>query len=1345
MAALNQVALLPGGCHQSCTLPVVGRSNAIAYCSPAAIYMYTPTTHTVNPAGRRNSTKSTVSAASAGDGKAVSVYPLTHIFANGVAGAIKSFDFNDEYVTCVTAGAKTAVWRLSDGEQLHGKRLPSGVGDFFKREGGPSVVRVAGKHHIIYGTTTGWVVTANMNDGTTTHQLKLANTDGSVSIVNSNSNNNNNNNSRGITNVGYVTSIDVAVSRPDTIVLGTSEGLVFIVLLHPVNGLQQTVMLRPFPAQPVPADTPLGNGSINNNSTNNNTNISSGSGVVAITAVSFDPHNPNLVAAGSREGALALLDIASNAVVQAFEVHGTPVISISWLAGQAGTFVTTDGESSKLRLWGVNSRTPALTWNPIAGSVLLGSAAFAPEHLLLALRNGSVVVYNTKTHQVEMQTEGGHTDTMHSCRYAHHDRELLATASTDGSIRVWNTKQLTLQQNIHVGQVIVHSVDWSPTGKYVAAGLNNGEVVCYHVSTQRENWRVNVTSGDLTWCLSWSLAESSSHIAVSHRGGVVVLSARDGKIVRRYKTKSPIFGIDFDPTHAKYLAAGCQDGKVLVFHVTSSHEEASVVLSGHSETVSSVLYNPIVSHFLLSCSHDGTLRLWDVSSMASHTASVASRVLRGHTERVSSIAWCSLAPYLALSGSADCTVRLWDVRNGMNVITVRSHSAEVLALSSHPERPLVFASASRDSTIVFWNIGLLRHVYLEAALGTLDRFLVNDTSSLLSATSTISVSVVAGDAVQSLLKDIKDTSLTPYKRMERIIGFFEFPCGAADVVRAVGYSSDPQDISNAKCTVVPASRLVEVRRKWGKSMVEKAHGKSVAGAGEEYKKTRLIEAAEAMLQLGKVSEYCQLMVEAGEWESAIAAAPLVGRDLWRSLCMQAGEAMEEAGDTRAVRYYIMAEESARAARLVARQSDKNWDLATVIAQSCPQSTEQTGSEPPHNVVVDTNGSSAVVAELLDARAVALANAMNPRIVTATELNEGTNDDAVMHLIYRGDVVIAHLLIHTVPLQQQTTIDAGYRLSMLQSCRQRQWDTALLCATRLSNPYDGLAIVLALYQHIQGKIRKNDSPRPVTSVQEKMKSFHERVLAECQRLQLPLDMENIQRKHANDGLASVNQIAAMVLSPNTSIGVETSEELVQTIGNFIDNLLQVALQDIDSTNAIFYMKQALAVSCYVSLPVHLPLKSGTATTSASSSMTFASGGTHSAIVRKFLAQVFLVAALMCVKVYRFPKLLNPVFAKARELAEGDSSLMALLTKVQQALSSYSPHSVEVDCMPLGATVPTFAVESGVQLKSVVTTEPISGAVHILEDGVSAMGKCEALQWMLCCAFSPLASGARMLSL
>ncbi|KAH8607018.1 WD domain [Trypanosoma vivax] len=1385
MVALKQVALIAGGCSQSCALPLVAHGNAIAYNSAGAIYLHTSKTHKIQVLSTRRSnslTQPTLSAGSnsggsdGGEARTVTMYPLTHMFAGGVVGNVLSFDFNDEYVACAATGGMGIVWRRSDGELLTSRKALETVNAFFSREGRPVAVRVLGKHHILFGTTSGCVITANMQDGTTTHTLR-----GSIAGPSGNAE----------SSVGEISCMLSSEARPDVVAVGTAEGVVFVFTLHPTGGLKQTHSMRPFAAAAEKLEQSSSSVAPGDPHVHAGGDAHGGSGQMPVSALVFDPANPHIVVAGSREGALARIDVNAGTIVEVFDARDIPVTSVSWLSSQESTFVTTDGETNMLRVWSVKSRTPQQVWYPILSTkenyhtnekktgqnnctmesgcsdnagIICSAATFSVDNLLLAMRDGSVVVFDMKQKQVELRTLAGHTDSVHACRYAQHDKDLLATASADGSVRVWNTRQMVLQRTIEVGPSVVYSVDWSPTGKYLAVALSSGHVVNYHVNSQRVTWRTAVTSNSPVNSVVWGRSENSSYIAASYKTGVSVLSGRDGKEVRRYQTSEAVLAVDFDPRNTKHFAAACGKGQVLVFQMGFSRDSPAFSLSGHTDNATCVAYNRIVPQYLLTGSDDATLRVWDLShTSTSHTASVSSRVLGGHAGGVRAVAWCGLAPHLALSSGADGTVRLWDVRAATNIYTVRTHSSSVVSLSSHPQRPLVFASAARDGTVVFWGIDQLKHLSLEAALGTLDRYVSSDASGLLAESSVSAdkayLNVAATDTVQQLIKELKESNITSQKRLELIADFFEFPYGSIDVVCAAASPANPRN-AFTNCTVQPHTRLVEVHSELAKQMAEKAHGKTATSLGADYRKARLMEAAEAHLRLGKTNEYCQLMIEAEEWDSAIAAAPLVSRSFWRSTCLKAAEAMKAVGDSRAVRYFILAEESALAARCIAQQSDKDWALATIVSQACPQRTgEQGDTEAPHNTVVDTAGTSPTTVELANMCASTWAHSANPRIAVAAKLAEGSNDDAAMQLIRNGDVTLAHLLIHTVPLQQQVTIDAGYRLSMLQSCGQQQWDTALVCATRLSNACDGLATVFSLYQHAHGPLAagRNNNNTPAsdahncTLMTQRIKSFHDQVIAECQRLQLPLDLEGIQRKHASDGLASINQIASMILSPGKPVGAETSEDVVKTTSGFIDNILEVALQDIDGANAVFYLKQAYTVSFFLSLPAPqpsttpLPPPVPTAVGIAPVPVTPSGVSKHSPLVRKFLAQVFLLAALMCVKVYRFPKLLNPAFVKAHELGEGDSNFMALLAKAQQKLGAYSPHSVEVSCEDIASPLPLLSASDGTQLKSTLTSDPIYGAGLVLEDDTAIISRSEALQWSLCCAFSPLGTGRRFVPL
>uniref|UniRef100_A0A7S4C459 Uncharacterized protein n=1 Tax=Chrysotila carterae TaxID=13221 RepID=A0A7S4C459_CHRCT len=112
------------------------------------------------------------------------------------------------------------------------------------------------------------------------------------------------------------------------------------------------------------------------------------------------------------------------------------------------------------------------------------------------------------------------------------------------------------------------------------------------------------------------------------------------------------------------------------------------VMAGHSSDVCAARFHPN-DGYVLSASHDGTLRLWDVCSAA------CVRLLRGHTAAVRDVAVHPEGAYAA-SASEDGTVLLWHLASGRAQSTLAAHDGPVtrVAFSSNG-RLLASASASR--------------------------------------------------------------------------------------------------------------------------------------------------------------------------------------------------------------------------------------------------------------------------------------------------------------------------------------------------------------------------------------------------------------------------------------------------------------------------------------------------------------------------------------------------------------------------------------------------------------------------------------------------------------------------
>lgn len=64
--------------------------------------------------------------------------------------------------------------------------------------------------------------------------------------------------------------------------------------------------------------------------------------------------------------------------------------------------------------------------------------------MLVALKNGAVLVYDLKKRALEFRTEAGHSETIFETEFCRINSNYLASCSYDGTVRVWDTSTMKL-------------------------------------------------------------------------------------------------------------------------------------------------------------------------------------------------------------------------------------------------------------------------------------------------------------------------------------------------------------------------------------------------------------------------------------------------------------------------------------------------------------------------------------------------------------------------------------------------------------------------------------------------------------------------------------------------------------------------------------------------------------------------------------------------------------------------------------------------------------------------------------------------------------------------------------
>jgi WD40 repeat protein len=273
--------------------------------------------------------------------------------------------------------------------------------------------------------------------------------------------------------------------------------------------------------------------------------------------VAFSPDR-KILASGERDGTVRLWDISTGNKVSSFKAHPLAVTTIRF--SHDGKRLVSGGWDLALKLWDVATGR-------------------------------------------ELETLKGHAARL-TCVDFSSDDKLLASGSFE-SLRLWDLikgKELaTLQQSA------TYPVTFSPDGKRLASGDNNGAVKLWEVATRQE------------------LLTLKGH------------------------TRS-IYSLAFSPD-GKRLVSGSEDGTVKLWD--PSAESQQTTLKGHAGDVTQLAFSPDGT-VLASSSFDKTVKLWDVATGRELAT------LRDNTHGLFTVAFAPDGKTLA-TGSFDGLVKLWDV------------------------------------------------------------------------------------------------------------------------------------------------------------------------------------------------------------------------------------------------------------------------------------------------------------------------------------------------------------------------------------------------------------------------------------------------------------------------------------------------------------------------------------------------------------------------------------------------------------------------------------------------------------------------------------------------------------
>ncbi|XP_019390183.1 PREDICTED: WD repeat-containing protein 17 isoform X3 [Crocodylus porosus] len=660
-----------------------------------------------------------------------------------------------------------------------------------------------------------------------------------------------------------------------------------------------------------------------------------------VTALEWDPLSTDYLLVANLHNGIRLVDSESLSCITTFNFPSAAasVQCLAWVPSAPGMFITGDSQVGVLRIWNVSRTTPidnfklkktgfhglhvlsspprkksfsshsptknhhtSSTSEAVPPPTLTQNQAFSlpPGHAVCCFMDGGVGLYDMGAKKWDFLRDLGHVETIFDCKFKPDNPDLLATASFDGTIKVWDINTLTAVYTSPGNEGVIYSLSWAPGDLNCIAGATsrNGGFI-WDVPKGKMITRFSEHGKNGIFCIAWS-HKDSKRIATCSGDGYCIVRTIDGRVLHKYKHPAAVFGCDWSQNNKDMIATGCEDKNVRVYYLATSSDQPLKVFSGHTAKVFHVRWSPLREGILCSGSDDGTVRIWD------YTQDACINVLSGHTAPVRGLMWNTEIPYLLISGSWDYTIRVWDTRDGTCLDTVYDHGADVYGLTCHPSRPFTMASCSRDSTVRLWSltplinplqINILADRSWDEIIGNTDR-----------AVEAGALPLLCGKVSRDIKQEVDKLSGNPRGKKLRWFSECLSPPGGSknlwDLVAVIKGQDDSLLPQNYCKGIMHMKHLVRFKMSKAQELTTVKMSKFGGGIGAPSKDERLKEAAEIHLRLGQIQRYCELMVELGEWDKALSVAPGVSMKYWKKLMQRRSDQLIQEENDDVIPYCI---------------------------------------------------------------------------------------------------------------------------------------------------------------------------------------------------------------------------------------------------------------------------------------------------------------------------------------------------------------------------------------------------------------------------------------------------------
>jgi uncharacterized delta-60 repeat protein len=406
-----------------------------------------------------------------------------------------------------------------------------------------------------------------------------------------------------------------------------------------------------------------------------------------VYAVAFSPDGKNVVS-GSRDGTARVWEAQSGQEV-ARVTHDGPVSAVAF--SPDGKNVVSGSWDDTARVWEAQSGQEVAR---VTHESAVWAVAFSPDGRYVVSGGGDGTARAWEAQSGQEVARVTHESAVWAVAFSP-DGKYVVSGSSDGTAQVWEAQSgQEVARMTHEGPV--YAVAFSPDGKNVVSGSDDGTARAWQAQTGREVARMThegwvnavarMTYEDWVRAVAFS-PDGRYVVSGSDDGTARVWSVETGQEVARVTHDGAVSAVAFSPD-GKYVVSGGGDSTARAWEAQSGQEVARMT---HEGWVNAVAFSPD-GKYVVSGSDDGTAWVWNVE-----TGQEVARMT--HEDWVRAVAFSPDGKYI-VSGSSDGTAQVWEAQSGQEVARM-THEGWVNAVAFSPDGRYV-VSVSEDGTAQVW-------------------------------------------------------------------------------------------------------------------------------------------------------------------------------------------------------------------------------------------------------------------------------------------------------------------------------------------------------------------------------------------------------------------------------------------------------------------------------------------------------------------------------------------------------------------------------------------------------------------------------------------------------------------